>query len=179
MISPAPVQGCNKNWKSHEFLSICKAMIKTGIKPDFIAVDGSEGGTGAAPPEFSNSVGMPQKEGLAFVYDALCGFDLKKDITFETWVTDARYDEDNQCWTIETSTGETCTAQFLVCAVGALFVANKPDYPGIDDFSGPIYHTGRWPHEKVSFEGKRMQLARNEPLDVEGVEPPTLRNARA
>lgn len=64
-----------------EFIAICKAMIQTGITPDFIAVDGGEGGTGAAPLEFSNSVGMPFKEGLAFVYDALIGFDLKKHIT--------------------------------------------------------------------------------------------------
>lgn len=67
-----------------EFLAICKAMIKTGIKPDFITVDGAEGGTGAAPLEFANSVGTPYKEGLAFVYDALIGFDLKKDITIIT-----------------------------------------------------------------------------------------------
>lgn len=64
-----------------EFLAICKAMVKTGIKPDFIAVDGGEGGTGAAPLEFANSVGTPFKEGLAFVYNSLIGFDLKKDIT--------------------------------------------------------------------------------------------------
>lgn len=63
-----------------EFLSICKAMIETGIKPDFISIDGGEGGTGAAPLEFSNSVGMPFKEGLAFAYNALEGFGLKKDI---------------------------------------------------------------------------------------------------
>jgi len=63
-----------------EFLAICKAMIATGIKPDFIAIDGGEGGTGAAPLEFSNSVGMPMREGLAFAFDALVGFDLKKDI---------------------------------------------------------------------------------------------------
>lgn len=64
-----------------EFLAICKAMIKTGITPDFISVDGGEGGTGAAPLEFSDSVGMPAREGLAFVYNALVGFDLKKRIT--------------------------------------------------------------------------------------------------
>lgn len=63
-----------------EFLSICKAMVKTGIKPDFISIDGGEGGTGAAPLEFSNSVGMPMKEGLAFAFDALMGFNIKKDI---------------------------------------------------------------------------------------------------
>ena len=48
------------------------------------------------------------------------------------------------------------TARFLICAVGALFVANKPDYPGIDEFTGDILHTGRWPHEPVTFEGKRV-----------------------
>lgn len=63
-----------------EFFAICKAMIQTGIRPDFISVDGGEGGTGAAPLEFSNSVGTPFKDGLAFVYDTLVGFDLKKDI---------------------------------------------------------------------------------------------------
>ncbi|MFN8394130.1 MAG: FMN-binding glutamate synthase family protein [Bacteroidia bacterium] len=63
-----------------EFLAICKAMVETGIRPDFITVDGGEGGTGAAPVEFSNSVGWPLRDGLAFVYDALVGFDLKRDI---------------------------------------------------------------------------------------------------
>ena len=63
-----------------EFLAICKAMIQTNIYPDFITVDGGEGGTGAAPLEFSNSVGMPLREALAFVCDALTGFDLKKHI---------------------------------------------------------------------------------------------------
>ena len=63
-----------------EFISICKAMIKTGLRTDFIAVDGGEGGTGAAPLEFSNSVGMPFREGLAFAIDTLEGFNLKKDI---------------------------------------------------------------------------------------------------
>jgi glutamate synthase domain-containing protein 2 len=63
-----------------EFLAICKAMIKTGIKPDFISVDGGEGGTGAAPLEFSDFVGMPYREALAFVHDALTGFGLREDI---------------------------------------------------------------------------------------------------
>ena len=63
-----------------EFLAICKAMVSTGITPDFITIDGAEGGTGAAPLEFSNSVGMPLRDGIAFAFDALVGFDLKKDI---------------------------------------------------------------------------------------------------
>ena len=64
-----------------EFIAICKAMIETGIKPDFITVDGGEGGTGAAPLEYSNSVGMPLREGLAFVDDCLTGFGLRDEIT--------------------------------------------------------------------------------------------------
>lgn len=63
-----------------EFFDICKAMIKTGMRPDFIAVDGGEGGTGAAPVEFSDSLGAPLREGLSFVIDTLQGFDLRKDI---------------------------------------------------------------------------------------------------
>lgn len=63
-----------------EFIAICKAMVETGIRPDFITVDGGEGGTGAAPLEHTNSVGMPLREALAFVSDTLIGFDLKKEI---------------------------------------------------------------------------------------------------
>jgi glutamate synthase domain-containing protein 2 len=66
--------------QKNQFIAICKAMVKSGITPDFITVDGGEGGTGAAPLEFSNSVGMPLRDGLAFVYDALHGFGLKKHI---------------------------------------------------------------------------------------------------
>ena len=64
--------------KKVEFLAICKAMISTKIYPDFIVVDGGEGGTGAAPLEYSNSVGMPSSDGLSFVADCLNGFDLKQ-----------------------------------------------------------------------------------------------------
>jgi glutamate synthase domain-containing protein 2 len=66
--------------KPHEFLSICKAMVKTGIKPDFITVDGAEGGTGAAPVEYTNHIGKPLNEALVFVHNALVGFDLRKHI---------------------------------------------------------------------------------------------------
>ena len=60
-----------------EFLGICKAMVKTGITPDFITVDGAEGGTGAAPVEFTSSVGMPMRDGLLLVNSALRGVGLR------------------------------------------------------------------------------------------------------
>lgn len=63
-----------------EFLSICKAMVQTKTYFDFITVDGGEGGTGAAPQEYSDHVGMPLREALAFVYDALNGFGIKNEV---------------------------------------------------------------------------------------------------
>lgn len=63
-----------------EFLGICKAMLAMNIFPDFISVDGGEGGTGAAPLEFSDAVGMPFREGLAFVHNALVGFGIRDKI---------------------------------------------------------------------------------------------------
>nr|WP_310417795.1 FMN-binding glutamate synthase family protein [Mycoplana sp. BE70] len=63
-----------------EFLSMVKAMLKTGIIPDFIVVDGKEGGTGAAPVEFANRVGMPMLEGLTFVHNALRGAGIRHEV---------------------------------------------------------------------------------------------------
>lgn len=63
-----------------EFKSICQEMVNTGIKPDFITVDGAEGGTGAAPLEFSNFIGMPGQEAISFVSDTLRGYGLRKDV---------------------------------------------------------------------------------------------------
>jgi len=63
-----------------EFLSICKAMLETGITPDFITIDGGEGGTGAAPVELTNSVGTPLRDALSFVHNALIGVGLRDQI---------------------------------------------------------------------------------------------------
>jgi len=63
-----------------EFLAICKAMLQTNILPDFITVDGAEGGTGAAPLELTNSVGMPMRDGLRFVHNSLRGTGLRNRI---------------------------------------------------------------------------------------------------
>jgi len=60
-----------------EFLGICKAMLETGLYPDFIVVDGAEGGTGAGPLEFVDHVGMPLREGLMFAHNALVGINMR------------------------------------------------------------------------------------------------------
>ena len=94
-------------------------------------------------------------EYLEFVADEL---DLRRDIEFETWIDDARYDEATQRWTVTTHEGARASAPFLICAVGALSTANVPEIPGIHDFAGETYHTGRWPHEPVDFAGKRVAV---------------------
>ncbi len=63
-----------------EFMGICKAMLETGILPDFITVDGAEGGTGAAPPEFANRLGTPINEGIVFVHSCLTGIGVRDKI---------------------------------------------------------------------------------------------------
>jgi glutamate synthase domain-containing protein 2 len=60
-----------------EFLAICKAMLETEIYPDFIVIDGKEGGTGAAPLEFADHIGVPLREGLNFVHNALIGINAR------------------------------------------------------------------------------------------------------
>ena len=63
-----------------EWFAICKAMLHTGITPDFIVVDGAEGGTGAAPLEFTDHVGAPLQEGLLLVHNTLLGLNLRSQI---------------------------------------------------------------------------------------------------
>ena len=71
--------------KRREFIAICKAMVETGIFPDYICVDGGEGGTGAAPLEFQNHIGCPLREALVFVHNALVGFSLRKKYSPYCW----------------------------------------------------------------------------------------------
>lgn len=64
--------------RHRDFMGICKAMLETGITPDFISIDGAEGGTGAAPLEYSNRIGVPINEALAFVENCLVGVNLRQ-----------------------------------------------------------------------------------------------------
>jgi len=100
----------------------------------------------------------PQPEILAYANHVADRFDLRRDIRFDTRVVAATFDEGTNRWSIETDQGDQVTAQFCVMAVGCLSAANRPDFNGIDDFQGPIYHTGEWPHEDVDFTGKRVAI---------------------
>src|ERR1700761_6466442 len=98
----------------------------------------------------------PQPEILAYANHIADRFDLRRDIVFDTRVTKAALDETGKVWRIGTDRGDEVTAQFCIMAVGCLSAPNRPRFEGIEDFKGPIYHTGEWPHEGVEFTGLRV-----------------------
>jgi cyclohexanone monooxygenase len=92
-------------------------------------------------------------EYLRFVADRL---DLRPDIDFGTEVTAATFDEGAGEWVVRTDDGSSVRCQFFVPAVGCLSKPFVPDFDGIDSFEGETYHTARWPHDPVDFEGKHV-----------------------
>lgn len=85
-------------------------------------------------------------------------FDLRRDITFETTVESATYDDATGRWLVTTNTGLVFDAQFCIMASGGLSAYFRPPFPGLDEFKGEWHHTARWPHEPVDFSGKRVGL---------------------
>ena len=98
----------------------------------------------------------PQPEILSYANHVADRFDLRRHIVFDTRVTSAAFDEEAKCWRIETDRGDRVSAKFCIMAVGCLSAPNRPSFKGIEDFRGPIYHTGEWPHEGVDFTGLRV-----------------------
>lgn len=90
---------------------------------------------------------------LNYVADKL---DLRRDIRFETRVTDAEWDEDAARWTIHTDTGDTYTARFFISCTGMLSAPKVPPFPGHEKFKGVIAHTGRYPREGIDLKGKKV-----------------------
>ena len=84
--------------------------------------------------------------------------DLRRDILFDTRVTETRFNDATNTWAVQTSAGDHFTAGFLVMATGCLSSAREPAFPGRDSFKGKTYHTGAWPHEGVDFTGLRVGI---------------------
>ena len=99
-----------------------------------------------------------QPEILAYANHVADKFDLRRDIRFETRVTSACFDETRSLWRIATDRGDDVEARFCIMGLGCLSAANKPPFEGMDDFKGPIYHTGEWPHDGVDFTGQRVAV---------------------
>ena len=100
----------------------------------------------------------PQPEILAYANHVADRFDLRQHIAFDTRVTAATFDEAAKCWRIETDRGDQVTAKFCIMAVGCLSAPNRPHFEGREDFRGPVYHTGEWPHQGVDFTGLRVGI---------------------
>ncbi|BBY79397.1 NAD(P)/FAD-dependent oxidoreductase [Mycolicibacterium pulveris] len=90
---------------------------------------------------------------LNFVADRL---DLRRDIEFNTQVVAMRFDDDAAVWTVQTQTGQTLVARYVVAASGILSVPLDPDFPGMDSFAGMSLFTGSWPKGHVDLAGKRV-----------------------
>ncbi|NDH84685.1 MAG: NAD(P)/FAD-dependent oxidoreductase, partial [Acidimicrobiia bacterium] len=99
-----------------------------------------------------------QPEILEYANHVADRFDMRRDITFNTRVMSAHYDEAAGHWQVRTDGGETVTAQFCIMATGCLSSTNTPNFNGIADFRGETYHTGKWPHEGVDFGNKRVGI---------------------
>ena len=99
-----------------------------------------------------------QPEILSYAEHVADRFDLNKDITFDTRVEKAVYDEDDQEWLIYTNTGEVVAARYFIMATGCLSVPKELDIPGTDKYTGATYVTGRWPHEGVDFTGQKVAV---------------------
>jgi cation diffusion facilitator CzcD-associated flavoprotein CzcO len=99
-----------------------------------------------------------QPEILRYIEHVAEQFDLRRDIRFETRVTEATWDKTAQRWRVVTDRGDSVRAQFCIMATGCLSAAKQPEVDGIESFHGPIFHTGRWPHEGVDFTGLRVAV---------------------
>lgn len=97
-----------------------------------------------------------QPEILTYVNHVADRFDLRRDVTFETRVASAAWDDAASHWQVTTTDGQPWTSTFLIMATGCLSESKAPELPGLDRYHGPMYHTGHWPHDGVDFTGLKV-----------------------
>jgi cation diffusion facilitator CzcD-associated flavoprotein CzcO len=97
-----------------------------------------------------------QPEILAYLRHVADRFDLRRHYRFGIDVVGATFDEGR--WHVDTATGQSYAAQFLVCATGCLSAVNRPNIPGAESFSGEVYFTAAWPRADPELRGKRVGL---------------------
>ena len=99
-----------------------------------------------------------QPETLRYLAHVVEKFDLRKHMQFNVMVECAEFDDDASSWALSLSDGRTLTTRFLLTAIGMLSAPTMPTIEGVDSFEGKGYHTYYWPHEEVTFEGKRVAI---------------------
>ena len=100
----------------------------------------------------------PQPELLRYAEHVADRFGLRDGIALNTRMTGACFDEAARRWRVSADDGRRWSARFLVMASGPLSSPNRPDFPGLRDFEGPVLHTAGWPHEPVDFSGRRVAV---------------------
>ncbi len=99
-----------------------------------------------------------QPETLRYLNHVADKFDLRRDIKFHSRVSAAHYLEETRSWVVTLEDGSRFRSRFLITAIGPLSAPTMPRIDGVDTFRGDSFHTARWPHEPVSFEGKRVAV---------------------
>ena len=99
-----------------------------------------------------------QPEILSYIEHVVDRFDLIQDITFETRVAKATFDEERHLWEIQTDKGEVIAARFFIMSVGCLSSPIRPNFKGSDLFEGEVYQTSLWPKDEVIFSDKRVGI---------------------
>ena len=97
-----------------------------------------------------------QPEILRYARHVADRYELRSDIVFDTRVTAAHWNDDDERWLVTTDSGHRVSARWCLMATGCLSVPNTPDLPGLASFDGPVLHTGRWPSEEPDLDGQRV-----------------------
>lgn len=100
----------------------------------------------------------PQPDTLRYLNFVADKFDLRRDIQFRSRVTAAHFDDGTTTWTVTLEDGSRLASRFLVTAIGPLSAPIMPRIEGVGSFKGEAFHTATWPHEPVSFAGKRVAV---------------------
>lgn len=128
-----------------------------GARCDVFSADYSYSFSSELEQEWRWSERYPtQPEILRYVEFVAEKFELRPDITLNTFVRAATFDETESQWSVTTSADAVLRCTYLVMATGCLSTAKLPDIPGRDSFTGEVYQTATWPHQSVDFAGKRV-----------------------
>jgi cation diffusion facilitator CzcD-associated flavoprotein CzcO len=99
-----------------------------------------------------------QPELLRYANHVADRFGLRDGILFDTRMRGAQFDESAREWVVNAADGRQWRTRFLVMASGPLSSPNRPDFPGLSEFAGPVHHTADWPHDAVDFSGLRVAV---------------------
>jgi cation diffusion facilitator CzcD-associated flavoprotein CzcO len=99
-----------------------------------------------------------QEELHAYAKHVADRFELWPDIQFDSPVAKAIWSEEQQYWSVETADGAQITASYCVMATGCLSAVNTPKFKGLENFSGAVHHTARWPEAGIDFTGQRVAV---------------------